>query len=97
MCFGQVNFVKLGLRTSIQEALRFKQQKKPGMTYKPRKTGENEKTIKSTFKYTQLTSLKDDDYTCKAVTTVKEASELIENGFEYVTELQGIRLFRKRK
>ena len=55
------------------------------------------KNIKNTLKYTQLISIKDDDYTCKAATTVKEASELIESGFEYVTELQGIRLFRKRK
>jgi len=55
------------------------------------------KNIKNTLKYTQLISLKDDDYSCKTATTVKEASELIEGGFEYVTELQDIKLFRKRK
>lgn len=55
------------------------------------------KNIKNTLKYTQLINLKDNDYTCKTATTVKEASELIESGFEYVTELQGIKLFRKRK
>jgi integrase len=55
------------------------------------------RNIKNTLKYTQLISLKDDDYTCKTATTVKEASELVESGFEYVTELQGVKLFRKRK
>jgi len=34
---------------------------------------------------------------CKAAKTVKEASELIENGFEYICELDDARLFRKRK
>jgi hypothetical protein len=27
----------------------------------------------------------------------KEAMQLIENGFEYVTEIEGVKLFRKRK
>jgi integrase len=55
------------------------------------------RNIKNTLKYTQLISLKDDDYTCKTACTVKEASELVESGFEYVTEIQGVKLFRKRK
>jgi glutamine amidotransferase-like uncharacterized protein len=32
-----------------------------------------------------------------AAKTVKEASELIEKGFEYVCEIESVKLFRKRK
>ena len=38
-----------------------------------------------------------DQWTCKTATNVKEATELIEAGFEYVTEMDGSKLFRKRK
>jgi len=38
-----------------------------------------------------------DEYHAKAVSTVAEATALIEVGFEYVTEIDGKKLFRKRK
>ena len=38
-----------------------------------------------------------DDYMCKTATTAEEARALIEVGFEYVNEIQGIHLYRKRK
>ena len=38
-----------------------------------------------------------EDYICKAVETVEEATQLIEQGFEYVTDVEGVKLFRKRK
>ena len=38
-----------------------------------------------------------DDFTCKVAKTVDEAKQLIEVGFEYVTDVDGFRLFRKRK
>jgi hypothetical protein len=34
---------------------------------------------------------------CKTAETVKEAKELIEAGFEYVCEIDGLKLFKKRK
>lgn len=37
------------------------------------------------------------EYHVKAVSTVKEATELIAVGFEYATEIDGKKLFRKRK
>jgi len=37
------------------------------------------------------------DYHVKAVSTVKEATALVEVGFEYVTTIDGKQLFRKRK
>lgn len=55
------------------------------------------KNIKNTLKYTQLVNFEVDDYICKAATTVKQASELIETGYEYVCEMADVKLFRKRK
>ena len=57
------------------------------------------------FQYTQLyiqleeSLFQDtqDDYMCKTATTAEEARALIEVGFEYVNEIQGIHLYRKRK
>jgi hypothetical protein len=55
------------------------------------------KNIKNTLIYTQLINFEDDEYIYKTVKSLKEATELIEAGFEYVTEMDGCKLFRKRK
>ena len=44
-----------------------------------------------------LVDFKDEEYISKVAKTVKEACQLIEAGFEYVTEIDGAKLFRKRK
>jgi hypothetical protein len=38
-----------------------------------------------------------EDYSCKIARTVEEAMRLVEQGFEYVTEMDSLKLFRKRK
>ena len=38
-----------------------------------------------------------EDYVCKIAKTVEEAKQLLEEGFDYVTEINGTKLFRKRK
>jgi len=53
--------------------------------------------IRSTLVYTQLLNLNDDEWTCKGANTITEVTQLIENGFEYITEIDGTKLFRKRK
>jgi len=56
------------------------------------------KRIDTTLIYTQLLNLNEpDNYTAKIAKTIEEATNLIENGFEYVTEMDGMKLFRKRK
>lgn len=56
------------------------------------------KKIETTLIYTQLLQFeKDDNYTCKVAQTIEQATHLIENGFQYVTEMDGLKLFRKRK
>jgi integrase len=55
------------------------------------------RSLKNTLIYTHLVNFKDDEYTCRVATSLKEASQLIECGFEYVTEMDGAKLFKKRK
>jgi integrase len=55
------------------------------------------KNIKNTLIYTQLVTFQNDDYVCKAAANIKEATDLIEAGFEYVCEMSTVKLFRKRK
>ena len=44
-----------------------------------------------------LEMIKEDGYISKTATNIKEDQELIDMGFEYVTERDGIKLYRKRK
>ncbi len=56
--------------------------------------------IESTMRYVHLAQgliNTSEDYTCKAAKSVEEAAKLIEQGFEYITEFDGVKLFRKRK
>jgi len=55
------------------------------------------KNIKNTLRYTQLVNIEEDEYVCKAATTIRQASELIEVGYEYICEIDEAKLFRKRK
>ena len=47
--------------------------------------------------YTQLVQFKNDDYICKVAKTVEQAKDLIESGFEFVCNIDGAKMFRKRK
>ncbi len=56
------------------------------------------KKIENTMKYTQLINFETEDkFTCKVAKTLQEATELVETGFEYVTDMNSAKLFRKRK
>jgi integrase len=55
------------------------------------------KNIKNTLIYTQLVTFEDDEYICKTAESVKEAKELIEAGYQYVCDMESLKLFRKRK
>jgi hypothetical protein len=50
------------------------------------------------LRYTQLLALpQNEEYICKAAETVEEAMQLIEAGFQYVTEVGEAKLFRELK
>ena len=47
--------------------------------------------------YTQLIDFSEHEYSCKVAENVDEAKKLVEAGFEFVTDFEGYKLFRKRK
>jgi len=56
------------------------------------------RSLSNTIRYTRMVNFgADDDYVCKVAKTVKEASELVEAGFDYVCDVEDYKLFRKRK
>jgi hypothetical protein len=55
------------------------------------------KEIETTLIYTQLLNLNEDEWTCQTANNIKDATTLIEAGFEYVTEIDETKLFKKRK
>ena len=55
------------------------------------------KRIENTLIYTHLINFAEDEWIHGTAQTLTEACKLIDAGFEYVTEIDGIKLFRKRK
>ena len=55
------------------------------------------KRIENTLVYTHLIDFRDDEYCVRVAKTVEEACQLLEAGFEYVTEMDEVKIFRKRK
>jgi integrase len=53
--------------------------------------------LRATLRYTQLLGTKEDEYHSAIARTVEEARKLIEEGYEYVCDVDGVKLFRKRK
>ena len=45
----------------------------------------------------EVPSMTKEDHVCKVAKTVEEAMQLVEGGFDYLTEIDGMKLFRKRK
>jgi len=56
------------------------------------------KKLETTLIYTQLLHLnEEEEYTTRVAKTIEEDAKLIEAGFQYVTERDGMKLFKKRK
>jgi hypothetical protein len=59
------------------------------------------KCISNTEKYVhwnrQLHNEKNDKYYFAAVSTIEQAQKLVETGYEYVTDMERMNLFRKAK
>jgi integrase len=65
------------------------------------KTVLEHKSIESTMVYINLEQAifleQNEQFTCKAAKDINEATQLIEAGFEYIQDIDGIKLHRKRK
>jgi integrase len=87
------------LRMSFKTLRRFKAtmeyQKTKDILHVMRMLGH--RNIQNTLVYTHLINNESDQFICKVAKRVEEATDLVENGFEYVTDIEGLKLFRKRK
>jgi len=55
------------------------------------------KSITSTMKYIHMIKFEDNEFEVTTATTIEEAKEVLAVGFDYVTEKNGIMLFRRPK
>ena len=55
------------------------------------------RSIHNTLVYTQLINVRDDEFVPKIAKTIKEAYQLIEAVYEYVTEMYDLKIFKKRR
>lgn len=55
------------------------------------------KRIETTLIYTHLIRFADEKYVSAVAKTVDDARKLVEAGFDYITDVDGVKLFRKRK
>ncbi len=55
------------------------------------------KKLENTAIYMHLVEFENDEWNVSSAQTVDEAKKLIEAGFDYVTEMDDVKLFRKRK
>jgi integrase len=55
------------------------------------------KDLRTTLRYTQLIEIEGDEFHSATAKTVEEAKALIEQGFDYVCDIDAVKLFRKRK
>jgi integrase len=55
------------------------------------------KNIRNTIIYTQLAEFKNEEYHSAVAENIEEARELIESGFSFVCDIEGAKLFSKRK
>lgn len=55
------------------------------------------KSLDNTMLYTQLIKFQDDDFSARVAHSEEEALSLIENGYDFVCDFNGNKLFKKRK
>lgn len=55
------------------------------------------KRVENTMKYISMIHFKDDEFEVTTATTVEEAKQVLSTGFDYITEKNGIMLFRRPK
>ena len=55
------------------------------------------KSITNTLIYTQLINFESDEYSSAVAKSLEDARKLVEAGFDYVTDMDGCKLFRRRK
>lgn len=55
------------------------------------------KNVQNTDLYTHLVDFKDDQYYSAVAKTMQEAQKLVEDGWEYLFDMDDVKMFRKPK
>jgi len=55
------------------------------------------RSFNSTLRYIHSVKFDREEFIVKAAKTMPEATQLLEQRFDYVTDMEGVSLFRKRK
>jgi hypothetical protein len=55
------------------------------------------KSLARALIYTQLVNNGSEEFYSATAKTVEKAAKLVEQGFDYICDLDGVKLFRKRK
>ena len=92
---ANTNLIKISFRTFRHWKATMEYHKTKDILHVMRLLGH--KRIQNTLVYTHLVNFESDDWVCKVASSLEEAVNLIEAGFEYVTEFEGKKIFRKRK
>lgn len=61
------------------------------------KRGLDTRHISSTLTYTRLVNLESDEYHTATSKSLERDEELLAAGFKYVTDREGVKIYRKRK
>jgi integrase len=92
---GNPNIEKISMKTFRHFKATMEYHKTKDILYVKKLLGH--KNIQNTMVYIHLVNFESDDWVCKVASSLEEAVKLIEAGFEYVTDYEGKKVFRKRK
>ncbi len=53
--------------------------------------------LATTLRYTQLVDMGEDEWVVRVTSSIEEFTELLESGFAYVSDYEGLKVLRKRK
>ena len=93
--FGDSDITKITLKTFRHFKATLEYHRTKDILYLQKILGH--KNIQSTLIYTHLVEWEDDNWIVKVAETLEEEVQLLEAGFEYVTDYEDKKLFRKRK
>ena len=93
--FGDPNIKKMTLKTFRHWKATMEYHRTKDILYVKELLGH--KNIQNTLVYTHLLNFGSDEYVCKVATSLEECTALLEAGFEYITDFEDKKIFRKRK
>ena len=93
---GNPNLLKITFKTFRHWKATFEYHRTKDLLFIQRFLGH--KNINNTLIYTHLVGFdSEDNYIVKIASTVEEFTELLESGFEYISDYESMKVLRKRK